>query len=132
MVQKISPVSIPTNDSCTFVYVPVVFDNVAVSELIDLSTSRVVGVFWDDDNDVWGMGLAFNMALDENGTPKPVSKVSTDGTAIDYYQLPTLPPGYTAIDIDTLAGVRYLQLVADLQPGVVVTGQIYLVVRELT
>ena len=132
MAIKVSPVSIPTADACAFVYVPVLFNNVAVSDVYDLSTLRVVGVLWDEANDIWGTGVSFNMAFEEAGDLFPVNKVADDGLSVIPYEIPTLLNGMTAIDIDTLAGVRFLQVVCGQQPGSVITGQLYLVLRELT
>lgn len=133
MATNASSVRIPALTGETYQVVEVVFDSVAVSELFDLDTARVIGVFWDENNDSWDEGiLAFNSALEADGEILPVNKLNSDETAFVNYETPTLLGGYTPLDIDTLAGCRFIQLVSGAQPGTSTTGRLYLVVRDLT
>lgn len=133
MATNASSVRIPALTGETYQVVEVVFDAVAVSELFDLDTARAIGLFWDSTNDSWDEGqVAFNTALEADGEILPVSKLTTDETAFVNYELPTLLGGYVPLDIDALAGCRFLQLVSGVQPGTSTTGRLYLIVRDLT
>lgn len=127
MATKITSVNIPIDLDAGFTTFPLIFDNEIESDLLDLGNLRLIGIFWDSVNDVWGKKCGFKTALTESGEVLPVN-IEVGGAYVPYETAP-LEGGYNKIDETVLAGARYLRVMADGFPGSATTGQIYLVLK---